>query len=115
MKMIWSLHEYDLLKTTGEKEFEQAILKAREKKIVHLPGLREIHFLKGIRGQRREKYAALWSYESFEAWQQNWGSVQDPRKKENYPENWKIWEKEILAPFLKGDPDNISFTTYQEL
>jgi hypothetical protein len=115
MKMIWSLHEYDILKTASEMEFEKAILRARENGLVHLPGLREIHFLKGIRGQRREKYAALWGYESFNTWNQNWGPLHDPRKKENYPENWKIWENEILDPFLKGDPDDISFTTYQEL
>ena len=30
------------------------------------------------------------------------------------PDNWKVWEREILAPFLAEDPDAIRFTTYEE-
>jgi len=26
-----------------------------------------------------------------------------------------VWENEILAPFLTGDPDTIRFTSYEDL
>ena len=32
-----------------------------------------------------------------------------------YPEKWRIWEEELLAPILSGDPDVIRFTAYEEL
>jgi len=30
-------------------------------------------------------------------------------------EKWRIWEEELLAPILSGDPDVIRFTAYEEL
>ena len=30
-----------------------------------------------------------------------------------YPETWKVWEKELLAPFLKDHPDAIRLTAYE--
>jgi hypothetical protein len=38
-----------------------------------------------------------------------------PREREKYPEKWRIWEEELLAPVLSGHPDAIRFTAYEEL
>ena len=65
----------------------------------------EYRFLKGIKGSRRGKYAAIWVYESRAAWEKLWGTPDRPVKKEDYSENWKAWEDETLAPFLTCDPD----------
>jgi hypothetical protein len=40
--------------------------------------------------------------------------VYKPINKADYPENWKVWENEVLTPFLDQDPDKIKFTSYQE-
>jgi len=37
------------------------------------------------------------------------------RKREEYPAGWRIWEDEILAPLLKGEPDRVDFTSYRIL
>jgi hypothetical protein len=41
--------------------------------------------------------------------------VEAPRPAAAYPEKWKIWENEVLAPFLTQDPDTIRFTSYEEV
>ena len=80
-----------------------------------LPGLVEYHFMKGIKGSRSGYYAAIWIYESREAWERIWGTPEHPIRKEGYPENWKIWEEEIVMPFLDREPDKIELTAYEEL
>jgi hypothetical protein len=64
---------------------------------------------------RCSAYAAVWVYESREAWEQLWGTAEHPRGPEDYPEKWRIWEGELLAPILSGHPDAITFTAYEEL
>ncbi len=39
----------------------------------------------------------------------------EPRPKQDYPPSWKIWEDEVLAPFLAEHPERIAFTAYQQL
>jgi hypothetical protein len=63
----------------------------------------------------RGRYAAVWIYESREAWQRLWGTPAEPRRFPDYPENWRIWEEEVLAPLLSEIPDAIAFTAYDEL
>jgi hypothetical protein len=50
-----------------------------------------------------------------EAWESLWGPIDKPLSKTDYPQNWKVWENEVLFPFLDQDPDKIKFTSCQEL
>ena len=114
MAKIISVHEYLLKPGISGKQFEETINKARKAGLLKLPGLSNFYFIKGIRGVRKNKYTAIWIYESLKAWENLWGSINQPKSKQDYPENWKIWEDEVLAPFLTSDPDEITFTSYQE-
>jgi hypothetical protein len=115
MPRIISIHEYILKPGVDERDFERAIREAEDRGLLHLPGLIEHHFVKGIRGSRRGCYAAVWVYESRKAWEKLWGKPDHPTTKENYPANWKVWEDRVLAPLLSQDPDRINFTAYQEI
>ena len=113
MACVISVHEYVLRPSADEGAFECAIQEAERRGLLELPGLVEHRFLKGIRGARRGCYAAVWIYESKEAWEALWGPVDGPRSKDEYPENWLIWEDGVLAPFLDRDPDKIRYTSYE--
>ena len=115
MSRVVSVHEYRLRASAAEEAFEQAIQEARASDLLRLPGLVACHFIKGIRGNRKGHYAAIWVYESKEAWERLWGPVDRPKQKTEYPANWKRWEEEVLRPFLAEDPDEIKFTSYEEL
>lgn len=115
MSQVISIHEYALKPDVDERRFERAIRGARESGLLRLPGLVRCHFVKGIRGARRGRYAAIWVYESRQAWEDLWGPLDRPRGKQAYPENWRTWEDEVLTPFLAQDPDRITFTAYEEL
>jgi hypothetical protein len=54
-------------------------------------------------------------YEDRQAWERLWGTPDRPRARAEYPEAWRLWEDEVLAPFLNQEPDRIEFTTYEEL
>jgi hypothetical protein len=41
--------------------------------------------------------------------------VDHPFSKADYPENWKKWEDDVLAPYLATEPDEISFTSYESI
>jgi hypothetical protein len=71
--------------------------------------------VKGAKGVRRGAYAAVWIYESREAWEHLWGTPEQPRLPHDYPESWKLWEQELLVPYLRDPPDAIGFTAYEEL
>jgi hypothetical protein len=111
---IISLHEYELKPDVQDEQFEQALHGARRRGLLQMPGLVETSFLRGIRGSRRGKYAALWTYQNRQIWEQLWGPVDRPREKTDYPDNWRIWEEDVLKPFLAVDPDAIEFSAYQE-
>jgi hypothetical protein len=115
MGRIISIHEYDLSPGINVEQFEQVLHDAEARGLLQLPGLVAHHFVKGAKGVRRGAYAALWIYESREAWERLWGTPEHPRLPQDYPDTWKIWEQEVLAPFLKVHPDAIRFTAYEEL
>jgi len=115
MPKLISIHEYDLKPEVDTADFERAIRDAEGRGLLHLPGLVAHHLVKGVKGERSGAYAAIWVYESQEAWEQIWGPAAHPRRYPHYPENWKVWEREVLAPFLVRDPDAIRFTAYVEL
>jgi hypothetical protein len=115
MAKVISIHEYDLKPGAVEADFERAILEAERRGLFALPGLVDHHFLKGIKGVRKDGYTAVWIYESREAWERLWGSLEAPRRPARYPQTWRVWENEILAPFLSQRPDTIRFTSYEAL
>ena len=115
MSKVISIHEYILKPDVDEKDFERTLNSAKESGLLKLPGLVDYYLVKGVRGSRKGSYAAIWIYESKEAWEKHWGPIENPISKNDYPENWKVWENEVLAPFLIQDPDEITFTSYQEL
>ena len=115
MNRVISVHEYNLKPGVDEQRFENAILDAKKRALLGLPGLVDYFLVKGIRGFRNGKYTAVWVYESIEAWENLWGPINKPISKADYPQNWHVWENEVLQPFLDQDPDKIKFTAYQEL
>ena len=115
MAKVISVHEYELKPGVDPASFEQAIRTAEARGLLRLPGLVGHHFLRGIKGGRRGRYVAVWVYESRDAWQRLWGTPEEPRRFADYPENWRIWEEEILSPLLTEVPDTIAFTAYDEL
>jgi hypothetical protein len=115
MASIFGVHEYVLKSGVHPNEFEKAVVRARKRGLFKLPGLVDYYFLRGVKGRRRGSYAAVWVFESREAWERLWGTADRPIGKEGYPDNWKIWENEILAPLLDRDPDTITFTDYEEI
>ncbi|MFQ5709327.1 MAG: hypothetical protein ACE5HO_17860 [bacterium] len=115
MPKIISIHQYILRPNADESQFEQSLQRARQAGLLALPGLLDFQFVQGIKGARKGQYAAIWIYESREAWEKLWGPPENPRKKRDYPESWKVWEDQVLAPFLEPDPDQIEYTVYEEL
>ena len=115
MSRVVSVHEYELRDEADPEAFEAALQKARAEDLPTLPGLEDYFLLNGIKGARTRRYGAIWIYESRAAWEALWGSPDDPVEKADYPENWKMWEDEVLAPYLSEDPDAIRFTSYREL
>jgi hypothetical protein len=115
MGRIISIHEYSLKPEINGERFEQVLHDAEARGLLRLPGLVAYHFVKGAKGVRRGAYAALWIYESREAWEHLWGTPDHPRPPQEYPATWKIWEDELLAPLLEGSPDATRFTAYEEL
>jgi hypothetical protein len=112
---VISVHEYELRAGVADADFERALRDAEQRRLFDLPGLVGHHFVKGLKGARRGGYAAIWIYESRQAWEQLWGTPHAPRPAADYPEKWKIWENVILAPLLAQDPDTIRFTSYLEV
>ena len=115
MAKVISVHEYELKPGVQDADFERALHDAERRGLLDLPGLTAHHFLRGLKGARRGAYTAIWIFESREAWERLWGTVEAPRPAAEYPENWKTWENAILAPFLTQDPDTIRFTSYEEV
>ena len=113
MKHIISIHEYVLKSGVTGKEFEQAFRTAEQQGLFNLPGLINHFFIKGIRGKRVGHYTAVWVYRDRQAWEKLWGPVDQPVAKHNYPGNWQRWENDVLARFIEGDPDKISYTSYE--
>jgi hypothetical protein len=115
MSKIISVHEYALRESAESTEFEFAGREARERGLLKLPGLEQSYLLSAIKGTRRGEYAAVWIYESREAWEGLWGPSDQPFGRGDYPGDWRIWEDEVLRPFLVEEPDKIAYTAYEEL
>lgn len=110
--MIVSIHQYELAATATAEDLRAAIDEAENRELFDLPGLVEYRFLHGIKGDRKDGYTAIWTYDSREAWEDLWGTVEDPVPKSEYPDEWNVWEDELLEPILAGDPDAIEYTSY---
>ena len=115
MGKIVSVHEYVLRSGVAASEFEAAIRDAGRRRTLELAGLEQAYLLKGLRGRRRGEYAAVWVYQSLGAWEDLWGPVEQPHGRDRYPRNWRIWEDEVLEPYLAEEPDKIAYTAYTEL
>lgn len=115
MGKILSVHEYVLRENVAPQEFETAVRSARKREVLKLAGLERAYLLKGLKGNRRGEYAAVWVYQSLDVWERLWGPVEQPHGRDTYPRNWRIWEDEILEPYLAQEPDKIAYTTYAEL
>lgn len=111
--MIVSVHPYTLADDASPGEFLRAVRAAGERGLFDLPGLVDYRFLRGIKGTRAGEFTAVWRYESRDAWESLWGPVDDPVPPEAYPDAWKTWEQDLLAPVVAGEPDDVPFTTYQ--
>lgn len=115
MPRVISVHQYELKDEVEPARFEEALREVRGAGLVDLPGLETFYFGRGIRGARTDRYAAIWIYESRQAWKNLWGTPESPVSAEDYPDSWKRWEQEVLDPFLAGDPDRITYTSYETL
>jgi hypothetical protein len=115
MSRVVSVHEYVLRADADPVRFEAAVRAAERRGLFDLPGLETYYLARGVRGVRHGAYAAIWVYESVDAWERLWGPVGSPRSRDDYPDPWKVWEGEVLAPFLTGDPDLITFTAYETI
>lgn len=112
--MVVSVHHYELAESAAPSEFREAVSAAVNRGLFEqIPGLIEYRIGHGIRGARTGEFAALWVYESKEAWVDVWGPVGDPVAKSDYPEPWLTWEDELLDPILADDPDTITYTSYE--
>lgn len=115
MPRVISIHEYELKPGVSGETFERAVRDADRRGLFELPGLVGHHFLRGLKGARHGAYTAIWIFESREAWDRIWGTVEAPVHAADYPEKWKTWENDVLAPLLDRDPDTIRFTSYEEV
>ena len=85
MARVISIHEYDLKPGADVAAFERAIRDAERRGLFGLAGLVEHHFLRGIKGARRDAYSAVWVFESRKVWEKLWGSPEAPRPLAEYP------------------------------
>lgn len=112
--MIVSVHHYELAETATPADFRDAVDEAVSRGVFEaIPGLVDYQFMQGIKGSRTEKFAAVWTYESRAAWTDVWGPVDEPVPKPEYPDEWRVWEDELLDPLLAEDPDTIDYTSYE--
>ncbi len=114
MAQAISVHEYVLKPGVGARAFEQAVDDAAGRGCFDLPGLIDYKFVRRLRGSRPAHYAAIWTYESRDAWARLWGEPGHAKPRDQFPTQWKVWEDEILAPLLDRDPQFIEYAAYEE-
>jgi hypothetical protein len=112
---VISIHEYELKPGVDPEVFERTFKRADQEGLFDLPGLIDYVLLRGMKGHRRNQYTVLWVYQDRAAWERLWGPPDDPYGPESYPERWKSWERDFLAPLLETDPDHIHYTSYDEI
>ena len=111
--MVVSVHHYELAETAAPADFRDAVAEAVSRGLFEdIPGLVDYRIGRGIRGARTGEFAAVWIYESKDAWVDLWGPVGDPVPKAEYPDAWRAWEDDLLEPLLADDPDTIEYTSY---
>lgn len=112
--MVVSVHHYELAETADPSEFHEAVSEAVDRGLFeNIPGLVDYRIGRGIRGARAGEFAAVWIYESKEAWTAVWGPIGEPVAKTDYPDPWLTWEDELLDPILAEDPDTIEYTSHE--
>jgi hypothetical protein len=112
--MVVSIHHYELAESADRSDFRDAVSEAVSRGLFEaIPGLVEFRIGHGIKGARTGKFAAVWIYEDTAAWVDVWGPADDPVPKSDYPDPWRTWEDELLAPVLADDPDRIEYTSYE--
>jgi hypothetical protein len=110
---VVSVHEYELAEGIDGSDLEAAVAAAERRDLFDLPGLVDYRFLRGIKGDRADGYAAVWTYESRAAWESLWGPPDDPKPPAEYPASWREWETDLLGPLLATDADDVRFTSYE--
>jgi hypothetical protein len=112
--MITSVHHYELAESAEPADFHEAVEEALSRDLFEsIPALVDYQILRGIRGERTDEFAAVWMYESIEAWTEVWGPIGEPVPKTEYPDEWLTWEDDLLDPILAEDPDKIEYTSYE--
>src|SRR5262249_51149940 len=104
MARMISVHEYELKPGTDPERFEQTLRDAEALGLFDLPGLISHHFVKGVKGARRDAYAVIWVYENRDVWERLWGTPEHPKPPGEYPEQWRLWENQFLLPVLSTTP-----------
>jgi|SRR5262245_13712858 len=99
-----SVHEYELKPGTDPERFEQTLRDAEALGLFDLPGLISHHFVKGVKGARRDAYAAIWVYESRDVWERLWGTPEHPKTPAEYPEAVEALGKSVLDASPKYRP-----------
>lgn len=69
MGKVVRVHEYELKPGVQAADFERALRDAERRGLFDLPGLSGHHFLRGLKGSRRGRYAAVWIFDRREAWE----------------------------------------------
>src|SRR5215467_6780319 len=117
MARMISVHEYELRPGTDPERFEQILRDAEALGLFDLPGLVSHHLVKGVKGVRRDAYAAIWVYESREVWERLWGTPEHPKTLAEYPEQWgfgkisSCCQSSVLTPTRSGSPRTRSYNS----
>jgi hypothetical protein len=112
--MVVSVHHNELAESADPSDFREAVSEAVSSGLFeNVPSLVDYRIVHGIRGARAGEFAAIWMYESKDAWVDVWGPVGEPVPKTEYPDPWLTWEDELLDLVLANDPDTIEYTSYE--
>lgn len=103
---VFALHEHELKPGCNHELYVQEVGAVLGK--MQVPGLLHAYHLKCFKGTRAGRYAVLWIFESQQAIEDNFGTLDKPR----WPADWLFYENEILAKYLICHPDKIRFADY---
>src|SRR5262245_52229509 len=110
-----SVHEYELKPGTDPERFEQTLRDAEALGLFDLPGLISHHFVKGVKGARRDAYAGSGSTKAGMFGNDCGAPGSIRRHPPSILRQWRLWENQFLMPVLSTVPDAIRFTSYEEL
>lgn len=103
---VFSFHEHELKPNANVENYEIEI--QRTLVALKIPGLLQVHLVKGFKGERCGRYGVLWIWENEQCIKDNFGTLDNPK----WPADWLHYENEILAKYLTCHPDKILFTAY---